>query len=282
MVELSELRKRIIADLRVKPVIDAEYEAVSRIDFIKTYARLANAKGLVLGISGGQDSTLAGRLCQLAAEQLRVEGYDFEFIAVRLPYKVQRDEVEAQRALQFIRPDTTITYNIADAVDEASSEIEDATGVSLGDFHKGNVKARMRMIAQFAIAGERQMLVVGTDHAAEAVTGFFTKFGDGAADLVPLDGLTKGQGAQVLEYLEADSSFWLKTPTADLLDSVPGQSDEVSLGVSYQQIDAYLTGQEVSHEVSSIIERRFLATEHKRHLPVSLADSWWREDEKWG
>lgn len=272
---MREKQRTIIEALGVQSQVDFEAEITARIDFIKTYTRQAQAKGLVLGISGGQDSSLAGRLCQLAAEQLRAEGYHCTFVAMRLPYGIQRDEDDAQFALRFIQPDEVVTFNIQTSVDAVVSEYLAATGVLITDFHKGNVKARMRMIAQYAVAGERKMLVVGTDHAAEAVTGFFTKYGDGAADLMPLDGLTKGQGAALLQELEAHESIWLKTPTADLLDTVPGQSDAESLGADYRQIDAYLVGGEIAEDVAQSLEGRYSKTQHKRHLPATPSDTWW-------
>lgn len=273
---MRELQRRIIDELGVRPAIEPELEVRRRIDFIKQYTAQSGAHGLVLGVSGGQDSSLTGRLCQLAAEEIRAAGEDCTFVAVRLPYGVQRDEDDAQRAMQFINPDEIVTFNIKSSVDAAVEEFTAATGQPITDFNKGNVKARMRMVAQYAIAGDWKMLVVGTDHAAEAVSGFFTKFGDGATDLMPIDGLTKGQGAQMLEYLEADEALWLKTPTADLLDSIPCQSDEESLGASYRQIDAYLRGENVPEEIALGIESRYLATAHKRRLPVTLADQWWK------
>ena len=170
----------------------------------------------MLGISGGQDSTLAGRLAQIAVERLRDSGVDAHFLAVRLPHGVQVDEDDAQLALRFIEPDETVTVDIAPATKALSDEVAGALGAPLSDFNKGNVKARLRMVAQYALAGERNLLVIGTDHAAENVTGFFTKFGDGAADLTPLAGLNKRQGAALLRELGADPRLWEKVPTADL------------------------------------------------------------------
>jgi NAD+ synthase len=131
------------------------------------------------------------------------------------------------------------------------------------------------MVAQYAIAGDRALLVIGTDHAAEAVTGFFTKFGDGAADVVPLAGLTKGQGAAMLRELGAPTRLWEKIPTADLLDGEPGHTDESTLGVDYAEIDAYLSGRPVSDAAAENLERRYRGTEHKRRLPVTPDDTWW-------
>src|SRR5690606_2458187 len=137
--------------------------------------------------------------------------------AVRLPYRVQADEEDARLALEFIHPDESVVFDIARGVDGLTAEYADATGAALGDYHKGNVKARSRMVAQYAIAAERRALVVGTDHGAEAITGFFTKFGDGGADLLPLSGLNKRQGKELLRELGAPERLWQKPPTADLL-----------------------------------------------------------------
>ncbi|MGG7463747.1 MULTISPECIES: ammonia-dependent NAD(+) synthetase [unclassified Plantibacter] len=274
---MRETQARIIAELNVHPTIDPAEEIRTRIDFLKSYLTTTGARGFVLGISGGQDSSLAGRLCQLAAEELRAENGDAVFIAVRLPYAVQHDEDDAQLALSFITPDQSIVFNIQRAVDGFEAEYADATGTRMSDFVKGNTKARARMMAQYAIAGQQGLLVVGTDHAAEAVTGFFTKFGDGGADVLPLSGLTKRQGRALLEALDAPERLYLKAPTADLLDENPGQTDEANLGLSYQQIDDFLEGGAIDDEIAEKIEARYVATEHKRQVPVNKFDTWWRQ-----
>lgn len=275
----SPLRKHIIDTLRTRPRIDAAAEVASRVDFLVEYLRAAGAKGFVLGISGGQDSTLAGRLAQLAAEKSRADGRDATFVAMRLPHGVQADEDDAQVALDFIRPDESITVNIEPATKAMSAEVAGALGVGkLGDFNNGNVKARQRMIAQYAVAGERGLLVVGTDHAAESVTGFYTKHGDGGVDLHPLAGLTKRQGAQLLEYLGAPDSTWTKVPTADLEEDRPALPDEEALGVTYTAIDDYLEGRDVSPADAERIEHLWRVSRHKRHVPPGPADGWWREN----
>ncbi len=272
---MREIQQKIIEALAATPEIDAEAEIERRIAFLVDYAAgIPGVRGFVLGISGGQDSSLGGRLAQLAVERMREAGHEAEFIAMRLPYSVQRDEDDAQLALDFIRADREVTVDIAPAVEGLVSEVDRATGEPVSDFNKGNVKARMRMVAQYAIAGDRSLLVLGTDHAAEAITGFFTKFGDGAADVMPLAGLTKRQGAQMLRHLGAPDRLWQKVPTADLLDGIPGQSDEDSLGVSYTQIDDYLSGKSIDEAAAENLERRYRASEHKRHLPVTPTDTW--------
>ncbi|PJJ63516.1 ammonia-dependent NAD(+) synthetase [Compostimonas suwonensis] len=274
---MRDIQSQIIETLNVRPTIDPASEIRARVDFLKQYVVVSGATGFVLGISGGQDSSLAGRLCQLAVEELRADGVEAHFAAVRLPYGVQHDEDDAQLALGFIAPDESITFNIKRGVDGVDDEFRDSVG-PLSDFTKGNAKARLRMVAQYAIAGERGALVVGTDHAAEAVTGFFTKFGDGGADILPLSGLTKRQGKALLQQLGAPERLYLKAPTADLLDELPGQTDEANLGLSYQVIDDYLEGEDVDEAHALELERRYASTEHKRQAPVSRFDQWWRSD----
>ncbi len=279
---MATLRARILEELGAKPTIDPAGEVRARVDFLKSYLRSTPAKGFVLGISGGQDSTLTGRLCQLAAEELRAEGHDAEFVAVRLPYGVQFDEHDAQISLTFIAPDRSVTVNVKPSADAAAAESAAGLAEILGhdgqlrDFVRGNVKARERMVVQYAIAGQLGHLVVGTDHAAEAITGFFTKYGDGGVDVTPLTGLSKRQGAALLRHLGAPESTWAKVPTADLEDGRPSLPDEEALGLRYSEIDDYLEGREVTSAVATKLEAMFLATRHKRAVPVSPLDEWWR------
>ncbi|MGW4489713.1 ammonia-dependent NAD(+) synthetase [Amycolatopsis sp. NPDC004368] len=275
---MENLRQQILAELGVKPVITPKAEIRERVEFLKDYLRATPAKGFVLGISGGQDSSLAGRLCQLAAEELREEGHEATFVAVRLPYGVQADEADAQVALEFIKPDRSITVNVKPGADAVAAEAAAGMGEASGlrDFVRGNIKARERMVIQYSIAGQLNLLVVGTDHAAEAVTGFFTKYGDGGVDIVPLTGLSKRQGAALLQELGAPPSVWEKVPTADLEDDRPALPDEVALGLKYSEIDDYLEGLDVTPEVARRVESVFLATRHKRTVPVSPLEDWWR------
>lgn len=188
-------RRAIAAELHVSPTFDARDEAERRIGFVADYLRTAGLRACVLGISGGIDSSTAGRLAQLAVERLRASGYDARFVAMRLPYGAQHDEADARRALAFVRADETLTVDVKPAADAMLAALA-AGGLAYldhaqQDFVLGNIKARERMIAQYAVAGARNGVVIGTDHAAESVMGFFTKFGDGGADVLPLAGLTK-------------------------------------------------------------------------------------------
>ncbi|WP_313629242.1 ammonia-dependent NAD(+) synthetase [Enterococcus italicus] len=272
------LQQEIIQELGVKPTIDPQEEIRKSIDFLKSYMeKFPFLQTYVLGISGGQDSSLAGRLTQLAMEELRNEtgNPNYQFVAVRLPYGEQADEADAQKALTFIKPDVALRVNIKKAVDAQVAAIEES-GVGIGDFNKGNMKARQRMITQYAIASEKKGAVIGTDHAAENITGFFTKFGDGGADILPIFRLNKRQGKQLLQALGAPAEIYTKVPTADLEDGRPLIADEVALGVTYDDIDDYLEGKEVSAAAKETIENWWVKTQHKRHLPITIFDDFWK------
>ncbi|OKJ90244.1 NAD synthetase [Streptomyces sp. TSRI0107] len=267
------LQQEIARELHVSESFDARQEIERRVAFLAERLTSAGLRSLVLGISGGVDSSTAGRLCQLAVERVRDAGHEATFFAMRLPYGVQADEADAQRALEFIRADRVLTVDVKPASDAALEAVV-AGGTVFRDAHHqdfvhGNIKARQRMIAQYAVAGAENGLVVGTDHAAEAVSGFFTKFGDGAADVVPLTGLTKRRVRAIAAELGAPDALVWKTPTADLETLDPGKPDEDALGVTYDDIDDFLEGKPVAEPAFEAIVSRYRLTEHKRQLPIA-------------
>ncbi|MBY6196097.1 ammonia-dependent NAD(+) synthetase [Vibrio hangzhouensis] len=269
-------------EMRVLPSIDPKFEIERRVAFIKAKLQQSGCKSIVLGISGGVDSTTCGRLAQLAVDALNEETAtnSYQFIAVRLPYGEQKDEDEAQLALSFIKPTHSVSVNIKAGVDglHAASHIalegsgllpEDSAKV---DFVKGNVKARARMVAQYEIAGYVGGLVLGTDHSAENITGFYTKFGDGACDLAPLFGLSKRQVREVAATLGAPELLVRKTPTADLEELAPQKADEDALNLTYDQIDDFLEGKPVTQDVSDRLVAIYKATQHKREPIPTIYD----------
>ena len=276
---MKELQKQIIEEMNVQKEINPVEEIRRSVDFLKSYMnKYPFLRSFVLGISGGQDSTLTGKLAQLAVNELNEEAGEerYQFIAVRLPYGVQADEADCQDALAFIQPTKSISINVKPAVDAMLSAVEEAADDKVSDFNKGNVKARERMIAQYTVAGMYSGVVLGTDHSAEAVTGFYTKFGDGGADLVPIFRLNKQQGKQMLKELGCPEHLYMKKPTADLEEDRPQLPDEEALGVTYEQIDDYLEGKDVGEHASNVIEGHFLKTQHKRQLPITVFDDFWK------
>lgn len=276
---MRPLQKEIVKKLLVQPTIDPEVEFRKSVDLLKGYMKKNTfLKSFVLGISGGQDSTLAGYIAQTAVNELNEEtnGSDYKFVSVSLPYGVQADEDDRQLALKFIKPSQTVTVNIKEAVDASVKAVEEAVSEKLSNFLRGNVKARERMKVQYDLAGLYKGVVLGTDHAAEAITGFFTKHGDGAADIIPLYRLNKRQGKEILKFVGAPERLYTKIPTADLEDDKPLLPDEVALGVSYDEIDDYLEGKEIRTEAAEIIEGWYTKTEHKRNEAINVYDTWWK------
>tara|TARA_B110000967_G_scaffold68752_1_gene71039 strand:+ start:3339 stop:4172 length:834 start_codon:yes stop_codon:yes gene_type:complete len=271
-------KAEIIKEMCVLSEIDAHFEIDRRTTFIKNQLLASGCKTLVLGISGGVDSSACGRLAQLSVEQLNAEQgcSDYQFVAVRLPYGVQMDEEDAQVALAFIQPSRSLTVNIKPGADAIHANVcatlaenklhtlhDEAT-----DFAKGNVKARARMVSQYEIAGILGGLVLGTDHSAENITGFYTKFGDGACDLAPLFGLSKRQVRLLAKTMGAPETLVEKTPTADLECLMPQKTDESVLGLSYDDIDDFLENKPVSKTAEERLIAIYTKTQHKR-LPIA-------------
>ncbi|KXV03098.1 NAD(+) synthetase [Caballeronia megalochromosomata] len=273
-------QRGIIEALKVAPVFDLDAERERRIAFLADYLEAHKLRTYVLGISGGVDSSTAGRLAQLAVERLRERHVDARFIGMRLPYGEQRDEADAQRALAFIQPDETLTVDVKPPADAMLASLA-ASGLPYRDaqhedFVLGNIKARQRMIAQYAVAAARAGVVIGTDHAAESLMGFFTKFGDGGADVLPLYGLTKRRVRALAQALGASIEIAEKVPTADLETLTPMKPDEDSYGIGYEDIDDFLEGRHVLDAVYATIYRFYDATHHKRVLPITPDDDWRR------
>ena len=270
-------RQAIIDEMRVLPEIDAQFEIQRRVSFIQQQLQQSGCKTLVLGISGGVDSSTCGRLAQLAVEGLNHQHNctDYQFIAVRLPYGTQKDEDDAQIALDFIQPSHSLRVHIKDGTDGINQAVcatlkdnKLLPNEETVDFVKGNLKARARMASQYEIAGMLGGLVLGTDHSAENITGFYTKFGDGACDLAPLFGLSKRQVRLLAQTMGAPQSLVHKTPTADLECLSPQKEDEQVLGISYDAIDNFLEGKEVESQAAERLIGIYNKTQHKR-LPIA-------------
>lgn len=274
-------RQAIIAEMKVQSEIDAQFEIKRRVAFIKKTLIQSGLTHLILGISGGVDSSTCGRLAQLAVNELNDEhNGGYKFIAVRLPYNVQADEDDAQLAVKFIEPSHCVSTNIqfgADGIHNEAVQVLTDSGLLDAnehrlDFSKGNVKARTRMVMQYHLAGILGGLVIGTDHSAENITGFYTKWGDGACDLAPLFGLNKRQVRLLAQTLGAPGKLISKAPTADLEELEPGKEDEAALGLSYDNIDNFLEGKDVSDRVAEKLVSIFNNTQHKRQPIPTIYD----------
>jgi NAD+ synthase len=261
------LQEEIIDRFGVKPVIDADEEIRNRVNFLKDYVKKSGTSGLLIAISGGIDSAVTTGLCKQATDELSEEtGKEYKTVGVFQPYGEQVDIEDSYAVAEAFNLKYRIETNIEEAVNEIALEAEfglKSIGIHqhLSRGGKGNVKARTRMVLQYALAFDLNLLVVGTDHASEAITGFFTKYGDGAVDITPLSSLNKRQVRQLASKLGVPQSILDKAPTAGLWE---GQTDEGELGITYDDNSDYLEGKAISDEAREKLEKQYLKTEHKR------------------
>lgn len=226
----------------------------NRVEFIRRALEEAHADGIVFGSSGGKDSALVAILAKLATPNV---------LGVIMPcqsrrnYGMDRDDaltLHEQFNIETVEVDVTpIKEAFVDAVKDAVEEQSDLAYI--------NVNPRLRMAILYNIAQRRNYLVAGTGNLSEITMGYFTKWGDGASDLNPISDLTVTKVYEYLEYLDCPSAFLTKAPSAALSED---QTDEKEMGVTYQEIDSYIEGKEVSDAARAIIERRFRTSEHKR------------------
>ncbi|MGD6858554.1 MAG: ammonia-dependent NAD(+) synthetase [Enterobacteriaceae bacterium] len=269
---IKKKQKEIINKFKVKSFIYPKIELRRIINFLKKYL-IENKKvySFVVGISGGQDSTLVGKICQKSIEEFR--GYKnkkkYKFIALNLPYGNQIDEEDCNESIKFIKPDEVLNINIKKIVDKNVREIRNK-GIKITDNLKSNLKSRERMKIQYSIAYSNSGIVVGTNNASEALTGFFTKHGDNGVDINPIIHLNKRQISLILKSINCPKNLYNKIPMSGLSDIYPSLADEYELRVSYKDIDDYLEGKSINPYSELLIEYMYEITKHKRSFPMNL------------
>lgn len=248
-----------------------EYIAAKKsqtVDFIKRYLKSSGARGVVLGVSGGVDSFLCASLCAQACEEEGKQMY-----IVLLPNGVQSDFADAQECAQKIMENSPgvmcDTVSIAGGYEGAVSDLAGAQGFHRDAYTLGNLQPRLRMMYQYALA--KGMLVAGTDHATEAITGFYTKYGDGGSDFNPLQELVKDDIYAMSKTYGAPKAVMEKQPAAGLGIS---QTDEEELGIRYADICAYLKGNVIAKVPMEKLEAAYDRSMHKRSMAASLKDEY--------
>lgn len=230
------------------------------VEWLRERVGAAHAQGLVVGVSGGVDSAVVAGLCKRAFPDHSVgvimpsnsnplDREDALLIAKTLSLKV----VE----VDLTEPHQEILKSVKDALQTQGYSLEERLS-------QGNLKARLRMSTLYTVANALNYLVVGTDNAPESYTGYFTKYGDGGVDVLPISSLTKTEVRAWAAQLGLPDTIVNRVPTAGLW---PGQTDEQEMGITYNLIDRYLLGEEIPADVVEKIEKLHRQSEHKRQLP---------------
>ena len=233
------------------------------VNWIKDEVTKANCKGIVIGLSGGVDSSVVAALGKKA--------FPNNSIGVYLPIgNMGQDLIDAELLAKKIKIKTQ-TIDLTDTFNAISKATPVKTKLSVA-----NMKPRLRMTALYAIAQENGYLVLGTDNAAEWILGYFTKYGDGGVDLLPIIHLTKGEVKDMAKELKLPKVVYTKKPTAALWE---GQSDEEELGYSYDSVDKYLKGEKIDKDTYDKIEHQIKITKHKRvDVPTPMSQKYQKVD----
>lgn len=224
----------------------------SLVTWLKEYTQKAGALGAVFGMSGGIDSAVVSVLCKRA--------FGENALGLIMPcYSDKDDELDAK----LVADKFDIKYQTI-ILDDIYDEFLKVMDKSENQMAKANIKPRLRMIALYYYAALNHYLVVGSENKSELTVGYFTKYGDGGADLWPIGNLVKGQVKMLAAYLGIPQKIIDKVPTAGLWS---GQSDEKEMGITYDELDRYiLTGESTNPEIRDRIRTLYIKSEHKRRL----------------
>jgi len=231
------------------------------VSWIRDRVAAAGGKGVVVGLSGGLDSSVAAVLCHHAFPQ--------DMLVLILPCHSSDEDVLHARmvAEQFSIPARTVAL---DATYDTLLKVlpDDIVAAEVSRLAQANLKARLRMLTLYNFANRLKYMVVGSSNRDELSIGYFTKYGDGGVDIQPLGNLLKGQVKELAQFFGIPQAIINKPPSAGLWE---GQTDEEELGLGYDELDRYLASGEASGALKKRIDSMIAASRHKRQ-PPPLAD----------
>lgn len=228
-----------------------DYENITNIivKWLKDYHEKTGME-FVVGLSGGIDSAVVAALCVRAIGKDKVRG-------IVMPCKSNPDD--AYCAGQVVES-LGIDFAVVDLENTLDTLVEAMGANDITPLNLGNTKARLRMTTLYAYASQFNSLVVGTDNLTESILGYFTKYGDGGVDLLPISELVKTEVRGLAKYLGVPQDIINRPPSAGLWE---GQTDEGELGMTYEEIDKSI----LSGDYNEVVKKHYEATHHKRELP---------------
>ena len=240
--------------------MNAEQVANKLISWIKDTVLASGCKGAVVGMSGGLDSSATAVLCRHALPH--------NTLGVIMPCHSSQEDKEHALAVANKFSITTQIVILDTVFDTLLKTLPgNKAEPALSQLAEANLKARLRMLTLYYFANQLKYMVVGSSNRSELSVGYFTKYGDGGIDIMPLGNLVKGQVKKLASFLEIPQQIIDKPPSAGLWQ---GQTDEGELGLSYEELDHYLVTGEASNELRGKIESMIAACNHKR-LPPPIA-----------
>lgn len=243
-----------------------DYEKPRRVivNFIRDYVSRAGFDGVVLGLSGGIDSSL---VAALACEAIGSE----KVLGIMIPVDAEKDAVNVTEA-----KDLAETLGMKHELFELKQAVSAYDSLSLDRIALGNLTARLRMVTWYARANQENRIVLGTGNKSELMVGYFTKYGDGGSDMLPIGELYKSNVWDLSNHIGLPERLVYKAPSAGLW---PGQTDEGELGVTYRELDSILylhlekglnekdiIGWGIEEEKVEKVMRLMRQSEHKRKL----------------
>ena len=227
------------------------------IQWIKEQVLEAKKTGTVVGLSGGIDSAVVAVLCKRAFP-------DTTLAAILPCYSNKMDVIHAYKVAQKfdIRTELINLETVYDSIIKLLPQEEQYH--SNDKLAQANIKPRLRMTTLYYLAAQLDYLVIGTGNRSEIAIGYSTKYGDGGVDILPLGNLVKRQVKELAAYLEIPREVINKPPSAGLWE---GQTDEGEMGLTYNELDRYLTTGEASDIVKTKIETMAAVSAHKRAMP---------------
>jgi NAD+ synthase len=226
------------------------------VSWIRDKVEAAGGKGVVVGLSGGLDSSVAAVLSHRAFPE--------DTLALVMPCHSNKEDVEHANLLAGRFSISTKTVALDQTYDTLLKALPNDKASEAGRLARANLKARLRMLTLYYLANRLNYLVVGSSNRDELSLGYFTKYGDGGVDIQPLGSLLKGQLRELARFLSIPQAIIDKPPSAGLW---AGQTDQGELGLSYDQIDRYLASGEASAAVKKRLEAMIASSQHKRQPP---------------